>query len=694
MAALVRHGLGSRELIMTTRNQLRVTLFSIAAGLILVTPATVLVQQSSLDWRGPAGGEWPVYGGDWANTRYSTLAQINASNVKELAGTWTVKLPAGVSSRANPIVKDGMMYITAGRRVMALDPTTGATIWTWESKRGQPDSRGLSIGEDLVLVPAGPEVVALRQKTGEEVWSYRPEFAQTARIPTYANGIVVVPITDGDQYKRGRVVGLDVRSGKELWRFDIIPEPGQLGSETWPKDSNVWKYGGGAVWMPPSIDPELNLAFVGTGNAVPQWDGQTRPGDNLFTMSVVAMDLKTGKHRWHFQLLRHDIWEFDQSTPLILYDAAVNGRPRKALAVMRTDGFLFLLDRQTGKPIFPVEMRPQKQDPSLATARTQPFPKGADRFGPECVDRTLIPEGFRPGCYLDLWQHTDHNLTTPLLTVRLAPMAFSPRTSRFYVTGCVSPAWVRRIDLPFEDDIFFVNPAKIPGTRPYGLIGAIDSKTNKIAWQRRMPYPACAGSGVTATAGDLLFHAHGNGELQAFDARSGQLVWQFQTGSARGVVVGGLGPGYSPVVVYEVNGEQYVAAVMGDSVWVFKRHGSIGPQPAVVPPELVMSFEGVIRDTNRIAATATFRHSTEVAGPREVPYEYGVDPVRARVKAATPVTWTNAGKETHTFAARNGSWQTRPIKPGESASLTIDNAGTYEYICRDHPWTIGQLMVQ
>lgn len=676
---------------MTTRSGWRIRLRLGAAALMLVASVTTL--QGGPEWSRPAGSEWPLYGGDWGNTRYSTLAQINARNVSELAGAWTVKLPAGVASRANPIVKDGKMYITAGRRVMALDPATGAAIWTWESQRGQPDNRGVSIGEDLVLVPVGAEVVALRQATGDEVWSYRPEFGQAVRVPIYANGIVVIPISDGDKFKRGRVVGLDVRSGKERWRFEIIPEPGQPGSETWPKDSKVWTYGGGAVWMPASIDPELNLAFVGTGNAVPQWDGRTRPGDNLFTMSVVAMDLTTGKYRWHYQLLRHDIWEFDQSTPLILYDATVNGRPRQALAVMRTDGFLFLLDRKTGKPIFPVEMRPQRQDASLATAPTQPFPKGADRFGPACVDRTLIPEAFRPGCYLDLWQPTDLNLTSPLFTVRMAPMAFSPRTARFYVTGCVAPAWVRRIDLPFEDDIFFVNPTKIPGTRTYGLIAAIDSRTNKIAWQQRMAYPACAGSGVTATAGDLLFHAHGNGELQAFDARSGKRVWQFQSGAGRGVVVGGL-PGHSPVVVYEVNGEQHVAAVMGDSVWAFKRGGSLGPRPSVMPAELVMPFEGVIRDTSRIAATGLFRHSTDVAGARVVPDEYSVDPVRARVKAGTTITWTNTGKDTHTFAARDGSWQTGAIKPGESHSVTIHAPGTYEYICRDHPWTFAQVIVQ
>ncbi len=665
---------------------------AVAAALTLMLQAPVAVQPSG-DWRQHPAAEWPLYGGDWGNARFSTLARITAATVGELGGAWTVPFGPGVTSRANPIVHGGLMFITAGRDVWALNPATGVRVWTWTSKRGQPDTRGVSIGEDLVLVPAGPEVVALKQATGEEVWSYRPEPAQSVRIPTYANGIVVVPISDADQFKRGRVVGLDVKTGREVWRFDIIPEPGQRGSETWPRGSNVWKYGGGAVWMPPSIDPVLGLAYVGTGNAVPQFAGHTRPGDNLFTMSVVALDLKTGQYRWHFQLLRHDIWEFDQSTPLILYDTTVGGKPRKALAVMRTDGFLFLLDRENGKPVFPIEMRPQKQDASLATAPTQPFPKGADRFGPECVDRTLIPEGFRPGCYLDLWSTTEHNIANPLLTARLAPMAFSPRTSRFYVTGCVYPSWIRRTEGEFDDGVFVTMPTKIPGSRGYGLIAAFDARTNKIAWQQRMPYPACAGSGVTATAGDLLFHAHANGEIQAFDARTGKQVWTFQTGSTRAIVVG-LGPGYSPIAVYEVAGEQYVAAVVGDAVWAFKRGGAIAAKPPGVPPALVTPFEGVIRDTTKVAATTTLRHVTDVAGMREVPYEYGVEPARARVKAGTTVTWTNTGKLVHTFVARDGSWHTGAIKPGESASVTMNRPGTYEYVCRDHPWTIAQLIVQ
>ena len=663
--------------------------------MILLTgigPAT-LNAQSEADWRDPASAEWQIYGGDWGNTRYSTLAEIDRRNVRELGGAWAVELPPGVTSRAAPIVKDDTMYITAGPRVLAMDPGTGATRWEWTSPRGQPNNRGVSLGEDLVLVPAGAEVVALRQATGEEVWSYQPEPRQATRTTAYADGIVIVPITDADLYKRGRIVGLDIETGEERWRFEIVPKPGDFGSETWPIDSDVWQYGGGAVWMPPSIDRDLGLAYLGSGNAVPQFAGYTRPGDNLFTMSVVAVDLQTGEYRWHFQLLRHDIWEFDQATPLILYDAVVAGRSRKGLAVMRTDGYLFMLDRETGEPIFPVEDRPVKQDPSLATAATQPFPAGADRFGPDCVDPALIPEGFRAGCYLDLWYPSDHNLTNPLLTARLAPMAYSPRTQRFYVTGCEYPSWVRRFDNYFEDGIFIVMPSKIPGSKGHGLIAAIEARTNTIAWQRQMPYPACAGSGATVTAGDLVFHAHGNGEMQAYDALSGELVWQFQTGATRAVNVA-LGPGMSPVSVYEEDGTQHLAAVMGDSVWAFTLGGTIPPREPGVPSEWVAPFTGVIRDTSTINTTDSVRHQTEVAGPREIPYEYGVNPMRARVAAGAAVTWTNTGRERHTFAARDGSWRTASMEPGESARVTIGEPGTYEYICEDHPWTIAQLIVQ
>ena len=180
--------------------------------------------------------------------------------------------------------------------------------------------------------------------------------------PAYANGLVISGMANGDSFLRGRVVALDVETGDEVWRFQTIPAPGQRGSETWPTDSDVWRWGGAGVWMTPTLDVELGLAYIGTGNAVPMWGGELRAGDNLFSVSVVALDLNTGEYKWHQQLVHHDLWEHDLGTPLIVYDATVDGETRRVVAAMRTDGYLFRLDAKTGAHVFPVEERPVKAE--------------------------------------------------------------------------------------------------------------------------------------------------------------------------------------------------------------------------------------------------------------------------------------------------------------------------------------------
>ena len=247
--------------------------------------------------------------------------------------------------------------------------------------------------------------MAISQETGKLVWtSEHPKEIPSqgmATAPAYGNGVVVGVVSLGDNFLHGRAIGYDAKTGKFLWSFDVVPGPGEPGHETWPQDSDIWKYGGGAIWTTPSVDAELGLVYLPTGNAVPQYGGELRPGNNLYNNSVVALDLKTGKMRWYFQTVHHDIWEHDLSTPLVLYDTAVGGRTRKALAAMRTDGILFILDRETGKPLAPVEERPVRQDAFLKTSPTQPFTIGGDRVGPGCVEKDMIPPGFIAGCYFD-----------------------------------------------------------------------------------------------------------------------------------------------------------------------------------------------------------------------------------------------------------------------------------------------------
>ena len=309
-------------------------------------------------------------------------------------------------------MKNGVLILPAGESVLALNAKTGDTIWTWqfgktedrsaegrsqrspmESIAGEalPNVAGAAFGEGLVFVGLRDgQVVALREATGEMVWATplgdtpRKKGESIAAAPTYAAGVVLVGLANGDWALRGRVAGLDAKTGKKLWTFFTVPGPGEPGHDTWPKDNDSWSTGGAGVWLVGVVDADLGLAYFQTGNAVPMYGGEIRKGDNLYTASVVALDIKTGKLRWHYQVVRHDLWDADIATPLLLYDAQQGGSRRKALAAMRADGYLFLLDRETGKPLFPVEDRKVTQDKFLNTAPTQPFPVGADSLLPDC----------------------------------------------------------------------------------------------------------------------------------------------------------------------------------------------------------------------------------------------------------------------------------------------------------------------
>ena len=507
--------------------------------------------------------------------------------------------------------------------------------------------------------------------------------------PAYVNGLVITGMANGDSFLRGRVMALEARTGNEVWRFDTIPAPGERGSETWPIDSDVWRWGGAGVWMTPTVDTDLGLVYIGTGNAVPMWGGELRPGDNLFSASVVALELETGRYRWHYQLVHHDLWEHDLGTPLIVYDTTVDGRPSKTLAAMRTDGYLFLLDAETGAPVSPIEERPVKQDAFLQTSPTQPFPVGADRVGPDCTPTDLIPPGFAADCYFDPIGPDRPNVLT-FTSMRFAPMAYSPLTGYFYGMACVYPKWHQR---PASGWFWTSTSRQVAGVKHYGFHVALDSRTNRIAWQHRVPYADCNGSGAMTTAGGLMFHAEADGSLGAYDQTTGDRLWQFQTG-----VVGAPNPrgfGGGPVVTYEIDGEQFVALTMNRVVWAFTLGGPLPPRPAPAPPPTEVPFDGLIVDTTTIELGNLIVQENRNTGRRDEWHdEYGLVPTRARVPAGATVTWANTTTLTHTVAARDGSWSTGRIAPGASASVVVDRPGTYEYVCHDHLWSIGQLIVE
>jgi quinohemoprotein ethanol dehydrogenase len=682
----------------------------LAGALILGLLPAGMATAADIDGRQPAGRDWPMPEGDWGNRRFSSLTQINTTNVKSLGGTWTRKFE-NETSRSRPVVRDGLMFVTASAHVYAINPKTGDTVWSYTPP--VPASfllKGVAVGEGKVFIGlSDSRVVAVDEKTGKQVWEGMVADPQPPRedlakrfaavvgapptgqyvsaAPTYAKGLVIATLANGDYGIRGRVAAFDAKTGKRVWKFDTVPAPGEFGHDTWPKDNDSWTKGGGGVWMTPTIDPDLGLVYFGTGNPVPYYGGEPRPGNNLFTDSLVALDLKTGKYRWHFQAVHHDLWEFDLATPISLYDVEVAGKPRKGVGFMRDDGYLFLLDRVNGKPLIPIEERPVRQSAQNKTSPTQPYPVGAQQIVPNCIDKDRgTPVAFELSCFFDPVDLDRPNVAMPASAVRVAPMSFSPQTGYFYVAGGVIGGWHRR----YEDPYFLPRVGLLPGLKNWGVLTAIDSKTDKIVWQKTLPYPASGGSGTTATAGGLVFHGETDGNLQAYDAKTGDLLWQSQTGHS----VDG------PPTTFEVDGEQYVAIMQTDATLLaFKLGGTLPQSAAATGPAGNPSTVGIAASHGRIVTTDQIQVGVVVrdmgmTGDRSELDEYQFSPARTKVKVGTKVTWTNGGKIAHDASAEDGAWTTGELAPGQSASVTFDKPGTYTYVDKQHPFVFATIEVE
>jgi len=669
-----------------------IRLVLVTAACVLIVPTTVAVQSSD-EARRTATKQWPAVSGDWGNTRYSTLNQITTQNITKLGAAWTSqKFDAPAGARTMPLVHDGLMFLTAGPSVYALDAKTGARVWRFQAGpqtgMGAPGREGVAVGDGLVFVGlSDARVIALREKTGELAWNKyvgdkaRDKGQVASGAPLYAGGLVSIGLS-ADNGWRGQVVALNGKTGDEAWRFFAVPAPGEPGAETWPKGNPIWQRGGGAVWLAGAADPDLGVVYYVTGNGVPQLSGEGRPGNNLYLCSVVAIDMKTGKLRWHYQVIRHDIWEADIAISPVLYNAPqADGRSRKAIAAMRADGYLFMLDRETGKPLARVDDRAVSQNGLQRTAATQPFPAGADSALPACDTwkKQPLPRGFDLSCdYYTPASVEKPNLLTPSFGMRVAPMAYSPDTGYFYATGNAALGWLRRDENPW----FFSNTfnQRVPGLNGlgYGVLAAIDSKTNKVVWKKE--FRPGRPSGAMATGGGLMFQSAPDGNLQAYDAKTGSVLWQFQIGAAGG-----------PPLSYEIDGEQYVAAITPAGVWAFKLGGTVAqaPAPTRQPQEL---FTGQITDTTQVE-TASLVRDTGFTGFHYMTDEYAFSPYRARVKRGTQVTWRNNGLMVHTIVAQDGSWTTGPLNPADVGGVRFDKAGTYTYMCREHPWAVGQIVV-
>ena len=378
----------------------------VALGLFLLAAMPVRAADPEIDrlLQSPVGKDWVTNGGNLTNQRYSTLKQIDTTNVKQLKGAWMTRLKGSglggkYSLEATPLVKDGIMYISHRQRrclraqcqdrrdpVGALVPI-GQTISTvccgWLN-------RGLAMGEGMLFLgQLDANMVALDIKTGKEVWRTPVEDWHNGygitTAPLYFDGIVYTGITGGEFGIRGRLTALDAKTGKILWRAYTLPAPGEPGGDTWPAGTDHYMRGGASIWNTPALDPELGLVYFAVGNCGPDYDGSMREGDNLFCASVLAVNAKTGDYAWHFQQVHHDIWDYDAASPVVLFDTVINGQPRKGIAEAGRTGWVYILDRTNGKPLIGIEERPVPQEPRQKTAKTQPFPIG-DAIVPQCAE--------------------------------------------------------------------------------------------------------------------------------------------------------------------------------------------------------------------------------------------------------------------------------------------------------------------
>ena len=659
--------------------------------------------------------DWPTVGGDLTNTRHSTLSQINVSNVKALLGAWQVDLAA--PSRTPPVVVDGVLYVNDASAIYAFSARSGEPLWRYQPEHAAPARGGVAVAGGLVYCGlSDARIVALDGKSGKPIWTgyignapqggdlgesvtlvgvptFNNKVGTIVNAPTYVDGIVISGLSGGDGGARGKIAALDGKTGKLLWNFYVIPSPDDAAAETWPRDGDALKRGGGAVWTQGAADAKLGLVYYGTGNPVPQLGGEIRGGDNRYTDSVVALDIKTGKLRWAYQLTHHDLWEMDVSTPVILYPTRVNGQKRDALAVARTDGYLFFLDRETGVPIRAAEERPVRQDERLRTAATQPFPVHGERLGPTCVDPLTAPRGFELGCWFDPPFPDKANVLYPIINARQAPMSYDPGSGYFYLMASANPIWYRRTADPNA-----LLASRPPGSSEYGLYAAIDSKTDRVVWQKRSLWGLAGGSGALTTAGGLLLHAEGDGNIQADNLRNGETLWKFQLGSIP--VAGGLAfSGGVPFASYAVGGEQFIAVVSNTSLWAFSLHGVLGSRVAPPPPPQSVGFSGIVHrlpndGTGEIIVGAGETLVQSGAGGNTKANEDGFTPIRSQVESGAMFKWSNHGTRLHTVVAADGSWTTGPISPGQSVSLSIAKPGTYAFWSVEFPWSQGQLIVR
>ncbi|MBM3839242.1 MAG: PQQ-dependent dehydrogenase, methanol/ethanol family [Verrucomicrobia bacterium] len=491
---------------------------------------------------------WLTYSGSYRSHRFSTLDQINAANVASLKPVWVYQLKRPGVFESSPIVADGVMYLVEPpSTVTALDVHSGRRLWTWTPSMpkdvkalGFPaTNRGVAILDEMIFVGTlDAHLVALDAKTGVVRWDVKVAENKTGHSITCAplalDGKIIIGISGGEAGIRGFLDAYEPSTGKRLWRFWTVPAKGEPGNETWGRNS--WKTGGGATWVPGSYDPKLNLLYWGIGNPAPDWNGDVRPGDNLYTCALVALDASTGKLKWYFQFTPHDTHDWDANQIPVLVDAEMGGRTRQLVATANRNAFYYLLDRETGEFLLGV-----------------PFAKQTWAQGLDARGRPIVLPNTEP---------TERGtLVWPSLqgAANWYSPSYSPMSGLFYVAAREMGSYYFKSEVEYKPGAYFMGGGEqeLGGDKASGAVRALDLMTGKRVWEFPLHSPPWAG--LLATAGGVVFGGSNEGNFFALDARTGKPLWQFQTG----------GSVHANPNTFLVDGKQRVAIAAGNALFVF-----------------------------------------------------------------------------------------------------------------------------
>jgi alcohol dehydrogenase (cytochrome c) len=501
----------------------------------------------------PKPGEWPSYNGLLSANRHSPLDRINTRNVSTLVPAWTHEMGGKRALQMTPLVVDGVMYVAAVNEVRALDARTGTQRWQFVRPQtpglvptGDPAAginRAIAVlGNRVFLQTDHAHLLALDRSNGRLLWDvemadHRQNYGATGAL-LIVNDLVIAGISAGDEGVRGFLDAYRASTGERVWRFWTVPARGEPGSETWI--GKAIEHGCATTWLTGSYDPEARLLYWPTGNPCPDYNGEERKGDNLYSSSILALDPASGKLRWHFQFTPHDLHDWDANQPPLLVDARFGGRARKLLVVANRNGFFYVLDRLTGQMLM-----------------AQPFVK-------HITWASGIDAGGRPRLLAGNENSVEGTQTCPSVSgaANWPSSAFNPETGLFYVMASEACSVYRKNADWFEYGKSFYGGTTKPATIEGGgkFLRALDLQSGKLVWETPKIGGSVTASGLLSTAGGLVFYGdNAGGALVSVDAKTGKQLWKFDTQEIW----------KSSPMTYAIDGKQYISAVAGSTVRVF-----------------------------------------------------------------------------------------------------------------------------